>query len=228
MPATTTTPDTTATSAARPSASRRAWLWLLAALLLVAAAFVADHYVDPLARTHSNSSFLWLVAHDISKFGDWPYLLAAGLAVWAAGKFSRRATLAKLGLALALSSCLAGFTATAIRSVTGRTRPSATEAQGWYGIRHNSQWLVGKYDYNSFPSGHTGAMAGFAVPLFLGTRRGKIPAVLLILAMGWSRVFLGAHHVSDVVTAAVIGIAVGVLTWRRILPKLTGRETPAS
>jgi len=223
MPATSTIVSETkpASPAVQPAPGRLLRWWFLAVVLL-ALAFLADRFVDALPRAHSSSNFLWIVAHNISKFGDWPFLLLAGVAVWAGGRFSRRSALAKLGLALALSSCLAGLAATTIRSVTGRTRPSATVAQGWYGIRHDSQWLVGKYDYNSFPSGHTGAMAGFVVPLFLGTRRGKIPAILLLLAMGWSRVFLGAHHMSDVVAAALIGVAIGVLTWRRIVPKLTG------
>lgn len=208
--------------AVREQPRRRIWPFVAAALL-IAAALLGDRYVDPLARGRSNSGWLWLIAHDVSKFGDWPYLLLAGLAVAMCGRFLRRPMLARLGVALALSSCLAGLAATAIRSVTGRTRPSATVAQGWYGIRHDSQWLVGKYDYNSFPSGHTGAAAGFAVALFLGTRRGKLPAVLLVLLMGWSRVYLGAHHLSDVVAAAVVGTAVGVVTCHKLVPKIVGQ-----
>jgi membrane-associated phospholipid phosphatase len=193
----------------------------LFAALLVAAAFLADHTVDQFVQAHQNPHLL-TVAHTVSKYGDWPFLVAIGILVLAFGPMLGRPAITRLGLALALCACLGGLSATVIRSVTGRTRPSAKVPQGWYGIRHDSQWLIGQYQYNSFPSGHTGAAVGFAVPLFLGTRRGKIPAVLLGLIMAWSRVYLECHHLSDVTVAALLGMAFGLATWRWLLSRMGG------
>jgi membrane-associated phospholipid phosphatase len=156
----------------------------------------------------------------VSKYGDLGYLLLVALIIFVLGGIFRHRMATKLAIALVLSSCLAGVVTTTIRSVTGRTRPSANVAQGWYGIRHDSRWLVGKYQFNSFPSGHTGCAVGFAIPLFLGFRRGRILAVVFAAAVGWSRIYLGCHHLSDVIVAALIGIVVGLYAWHRLLPKL--------
>jgi len=68
----------------------------------------------------------------------------------------------------------------------------------------------------SFPSGHAqGAMVGYAVLLlvFLPVLRGAArpiaitAAALMVLAIGFSRVALGLHYVSDVLAGYVLGAA---------------------
>ncbi len=194
------------------------WVALVCAALL-ASAFLCDRFVEQFVQQHRNPGWLH-VAREISKYGDWFYLVLPALLLLAVGELWKNQRLRRLGFALALSSCIAGLTATAIRCSTGRTRPSATVAQGWYGIRHDGQWLPGRSQYNSFPSGHVGFATGFGVALFLGTRRWKIPAVLIPAAIGWSRIYLGAHHFSDVVAAAMLGVALGMYTCNRLVPRL--------
>ena len=195
------------------------------AVLLIVMAFALD---SPVGRLVSrNPDPVWREAASlITQYANLPFLLLAAAGLLVAGVWRRNRFWKRLALALILSSCLSGLVATTIRSTTGRTRPFAKEPQGWYGIRYNSQWLIGKYDYGSFPSGHTGTAMGFAGVLLLGVRRWKLPAVLLGVLMAWSRVFLGCHHFSDVVVSGLIGMAVGYLTWHRILPALDRMWSP--
>jgi undecaprenyl-diphosphatase len=84
----------------------------------------------------------------------------------------------------------------------------------------------------SFPSGHAqGAMVGYATLLLvfwplmsgLGRRLAVAGAVLMVLAIGFSRVALGVHYVSDVLAGYVLGaawvaaMAAAFNTWRREL-----------
>lgn len=188
------------------------------ALVVVAIAFLCDDKVDRLMRLHSAPHWRPLAIF-ISRYADWPYLILYAVLFFFAAVILGDRRLRSVALAVGISCGICGTTATIIRSVTGRTRPSAHEAQGWYGAFHDSQCLIGDHDFNSFPSGHVGAAVGFAVPLFLGTRRGRWLAILLSLAVTWSRLFLRCHHLSDVVVAMIIGTAGGLYTWYWLMRK---------
>ena len=200
----------------------RAALAVVGVVLLVFLAFLMDAPIErfvpgnPDPRWHAAAQF-------VTTYANLPVLLVAAAALLALGLWKRNKFWMTLAVALVLSSCLAGVVATGVRATTGRTRPTAKEPQGWYGIRHDSQWLIGRYDFNSFPSGHTATAMGFAGVLLLGVRRWRGPAVLLGVLMGWSRVFLGCHHFSDVFVSALIGLVVGYLTWHRLIPALARR-----
>jgi membrane-associated phospholipid phosphatase len=88
----------------------------------------------------------------------------------------------------------------------------------------------------SFPSGHMGATTAqlLVLVLFFCQRvhsralRVVIIAVVTgyLLVLAWSRVYLGMHHVSDVLWGAVNGVACGLIAWlclrRRPEPANTG------
>lgn len=198
-------------------------MWLATVVvLLVFLAFLMDGPIERLVP--GNPGPRWQAAAlFVTTYANLPFLLLAAAVLLALGFWRRNKFWMTLAVALALSSCVAGAVATGVRSTTGRTRPTAREPQGWYGIRHDSQWLIGRYDFNSFPSGHTATAMGFAGVLLLGVRRWRVAAVLLGVLMGWSRVFLGCHHFSDVFVSALIGLAVGYLTWHRLVPALARR-----
>jgi len=75
----------------------------------------------------------------------------------------------------------------------------------------------------SFPSGHMGATTAqlLVMVLFFCQRvqsrvwRAVIIAVVAayLLTLAWSRVYLGMHHVSDVVWGTVNGVACGLIAW---------------
>jgi len=75
----------------------------------------------------------------------------------------------------------------------------------------------------SFPSGHMGATTAqlLVVALFLchRIRNVAVRAAVIgitsgyLLVLGWSRLYLGMHHLSDVVWGAINGVVCGLIAW---------------
>ena len=66
--------------------------------------------------------------------------------------------------------------------------------------------------HHSFPSGHTTEIVGAALPLALW--KGRLPLSLglglLVALMGFSRIYLGSHHILDVTFGLVLGAYAGL------------------
>jgi membrane-associated phospholipid phosphatase len=134
---------------------------------------------------------------------------AAALLLW-----KRRRRLAAWTLVTIWGAALLGLL---LKLVVGRARPDLVDA-------------VATAPGRSFPSGHAlTSMVGTAVLLLLVTplvRRSWRPvvlavAVLIPLAVGFARIGLGVHYLSDVVAGEVLGLAWVIVTaavfeaWRR-------------
>jgi len=89
----------------------------------------------------------------------------------------------------------------------------------------------------SFPSGHMGATTAQLLVLVLlfcqhvesRAWRALVIAVVTgyLLVLGWSRIYLGMHHASDVLWGTVNGVACGLIAWlflRRDHAEPTHRE----
>ena len=112
-------------------------------------------------------------------------------------------------------------TSPARRSTRGSGRRSTSCSQGWWATR-------------SFPSGHTGTATGIAgvaaALLWAYTRVAKALLVLLVVVPAFtmvSRLYVGAHHVSDVLTAFVYAAVWLVLCARLLLPARSDRGVEA-
>ena len=186
-----------------------AFLLLVVAGGLIIMAFRADDWVQH--QVLSTNQGHW--SHDpvvsaLSKYGDWPELMLVGGLGFIVARRLRNVRWQSIILMAMIASTLAGMTVNASRLTTGRTRPRAAAEQGWYGPYHDGKWLIGQADFNSFPSGHTATAIGFAGVILLAAPAWGISAMIVALAVALSRILLGAHHPSDVVTAAVISLAV--------------------
>ena len=189
--------------------------WLIGiviAAIAIAAAFHFDHAMQNFIAQHQDR-VANKIMNKISRFGDWPEhfavgLLLAGIAWWRGSKKWTR-----IFLAMLIALAIAGLAGRVIKISTGRARPSVKTEEVWKGPRFSSK-------FHAFPSGHVAAStAFFAVLLFANWRIGLacLPIPLLI---GFSRMYVAAHYLSDVVFAAVLGIFCAILLDRLFLREI--------
>jgi membrane-associated phospholipid phosphatase len=185
---------------------------IVAALLVLAGAalaFGADPLVTSWVNTHASRS----IRHSavlISRIGDWPAHVAAGIIGAIGALFARRKDWARIFLAMLIACALAGVVARMIKIATGRARPPVKTEQVWNGPRIHA-------NYNAFPSGHTASSTAFFVTLFLARRKIGAPFLIIPLLIAAARIFAGAHYLSDVLFAAALGVVCAVLIWRATL-----------
>jgi membrane-associated phospholipid phosphatase len=193
----------------------RTFALALALLVLLALAFSIDGFVDRWVA--ENQVAAWhRAAQWCSRFFAWHWLIGYALLGLAIAWLRGRRDVARLLCAMMIAASLAGLAADVIRGLSGRTRPYYKEVpQGFYGVHDGSRWLITKHAFNSFPSGHTSAMTGFAIPLLFWRRSFILLVAPLIAAVAAARVYLGSHHLSDVVAAAILSSLIAGWVWRQ-------------
>jgi undecaprenyl-diphosphatase len=142
----------------------------------------------------------WLLTR-VSDFGYPPFTYITYLAVFVTLILARRWPEAIIGVG---SSLLAGYVSSALRQIIERPRPSDT-------LVNVAQLIVGP----GFPSGHVTqyvTLFGFCFYLVLVGWHGGVPRrlllallALLIVLVGPSRIYLGAHWPSDTLGAYLFG-----------------------
>jgi membrane-associated phospholipid phosphatase len=196
----------------------------VAVLALVGAAFMFDEALWNWLRAHQTKPLLRL-ADFFSRYGDWPeFMVAGGLLLVVAFLMHWRKVL-RLVLYMMLASTIAGALVNSVRVTSGRPRPNAKEIpEAWYGLWRGGQFLLFKNKYHSFPSGHTAAAFGFFGILAFARPRFGWLFFLVAFAIGWARVYIGAHHLSDVLIGSLVGLFVAWLIWTWWRPKFEGRS----
>lgn len=213
-------PNDLGTGGRNTGSSVSAW-WLLIAPLLIGVALLLD---DPVGRFMDidGKPHLQTFAKFMSRMGEGWVIAAVGLAVAIVLGWKRRFQAARWVLIVAIVGLATGATATVIRSCIGRTRPNASVEQGVYGPYHDSRWIIGRYEYSSFPSGHTATVVGFAAGVWFFNRRMGYLAFAYATLVSWSRIAQGSHHFSDVVAAGLLGIFGAYFMLSRWGPRLEG------
>ena len=132
------------------------------------------------------------VMEGISEFGDYRAVMGASILLMAYGNDSHRET----GKLLSSAYIGAGIVTFGMKRLIGRKRP-LDEVLG----------------NPALPSGH--ASIAFSVATILGYQYPKLRIPLYIGAglVSFSRIYLGRHYTSDVVTGAAIGTTMGMLVW---------------
>ncbi len=202
---------------------RTTFYWLIAIVtagVAIAVSFYFDDTVRDFIMQHQNAGMRNFMRY-VSLLGDWPLHAAVGLVLLGLAWRRRSEQWTRIFLAMLLAMMLAGVAGTVIKRAVPRARPSVHAVTRWGGPHFSSK-------YHSFPSGHVGASTAFFAVLFIARRRIGLACFAIPILIALSRMYLGAHYLSDVVCAAVLGILCALIVAHFLLPRIRNRQSEIS
>ena len=138
---------------------------------------------------------------------------------------------------LAISSLINNV---ALKNLIERPRPYILwdeNPEVWLRAGYTYEWpeLIKKSESWSFPSGHTSTSIGAAFALLLGCcKKGEkkylsvgIPAFIISLLIGFSRIYVHVHYPTDVIAGAVVGLIGGLIAYLLIDKLFMKKAVPA-
>jgi len=197
--------------------------WQLSILALIAVALIA------MAFTFDGPMREWVNAHqsdglrqfmrNVSRFGDWWSHAALGIVLLAVAWWRGNKKWTRIFLSMLIALALAGAVTRVVKIGVGRARPSIESEAEWNGPSLSAR-------FHAFPSGHTAvSTAFFGVLLFINWRIGLacLPIPILI---GFSRMYVAAHYLSDVVCAAILGALCAFLVAHFFMKEIRNPQSP--
>ncbi len=192
--------------------------WLLGIMIATVAIATAFHFDTAVSDfiAHHRNRVVYNFMVNVSRFGDWPEhfalgLILAGVAWWRGNKKWTR-----IFLSMLIALAIAGVVGRGIEIATGRARPS---------VRTEEVWNRFSSKYHAFPSGHVTASMAFFGVLFFANRRVAVACLPIPILIGFSRIYLGAHYLSDVVCGVILGILSAVLVAHVFLLQINDRQS---
>ena len=175
--------------------------WLIGiaiAAMAIGAAFYLDDTVWHFILQHQNRAVRSFM-QNVSRFGDWPSHVVLGVFLLGIAWWRGSKRWARIFLSMLVAMAIAGMTGHVIKRAVPRARPSVKSELRWGGPRFSTK-------YHSFPSGHVAASTAFFGVLIFARRRIGLACLPIPILIGFSRMYIGAHYLSDIVCAAVLGI----------------------
>ncbi len=202
--------------------SAAVFYWLIGIVIAVIAIAVAFHFDgavrDFMAQNQSPGMHKFM--RNVSLFGDWPSHVVLGLLLLGIAWRRHSKRWMRIFLSMLVAMAIAGVAGTVIKRTVPRARPSVKSELRWGGPRFSTK-------YHAFPSGHVVASTAFFGVLIFARRRVGFACLPIPILIGLSRMYLGAHYLSDVVCAAVLGILCAAIVWRLLLRELTDYQSLA-
>lgn len=138
---------------------------------------------------------------------------AVSASMYAIGRFRKDSKMQRTALLAGEAMADAAMVQTVLKDVTMRLRPVSYPASGWFATSSSpTSYIRGN---GSFPSGHS--MVAFAVATIIARRYGNhrwVPFAAYGLAslVGFSRLTLNVHFVSDVFMGGALGYSISRFT----------------
>lgn len=110
------------------------------------------------------------------------------------------------GITIILSLILSGIIGNLVlKNIFARKRPC------W--INKDIKLLIDMPKDYSFPSGHTSASFASAAAIFLNYKAVGLAALILAVLIGFSRLYLFVHYLSDVLSGVLLGLCCGGISF---------------
>jgi membrane-associated phospholipid phosphatase len=190
---------------------------ILMAVIVIAAAFHFDHTMQNFIAQHQDR-LANKVMHKISQFGDWPEHFVIGLVLASGAWWRGNKRWTRIFLSMLIALAIAGVVGRGIKIATARARPSVKLEEVLNRSRFSSK-------FHAFPSGHVAASSAFFAVLFFANWRIGLACLPIPLVIGFSRMYVGAHYLSDVVFAAILGFLSALLVTRVLMPQMEHRTS---
>ena len=198
----------------------RIFYWFIGitvAAVAIGVSFYFDDAVWDFIRRHQNR-VVYNFMRNVSRFGDWPSHVVLGLLLLGTAWIRGSRKWSRVFLAMLIAITLAGVAGNVIKRTFPRPRPSVQTDTRWGGPHFSTK-------YHSFPSGHVGASTAFFGVLVIARRRVGLACLPIPILIGFSRMYIGAHYLSDVVCAAVLGIFCAFLVAHFALRKIADLQS---
>ena len=196
-------------------------------IVLLAIRFAAGQNADLSILKTLNAGHMpcWDATMRGVSFSVYPVMPATAGGIWLHGCINKDPVMKRNGFKSAFTMGLAIGISTGLKYAVNRTRPFAEYPNDI--VQRDPD--VGPY---SFPSGHTTAAFATATAASLTYRKWyvTVPAYAYAAMVGYSRMRLGVHYPTDVLSGALIGIGSGFLIWevdRMIVKKRKARQGAA-
>lgn len=182
------------------------------AVVLIALSLLADGWVAEHVRFGRVYETDW--GRMLRNFGYLPFWLLAAIAL--ALHDRERREWWRRGALLLAAPAAAGIVGELLKIIVRRMRPP--DVGSAYAFRAFTDHPFSSRGFG-FPSSHAVVAFGAAAMLSRLFPRGRIVWYATAIGCAVSRLLAHAHYLSDVVAAAIIGIAVAALLWRYWMPR---------
>jgi membrane-associated phospholipid phosphatase len=177
-------------------------------LLLILAAFVWIFYSKPdgfILLNPYHSKFLNVFFIGITYLGDGIFSVVLAIILFFLNKRF-------LSLMVFSSFAISGILTQLLKSFISEARPGLFLAKTNYPyfIEH-----VTLHNFHSFPSGHSTSIFALAAILSFAVKNKSYSILFLLggLLVGYSRIYLGQHFITDVAVGSIIGVIISMICW---------------
>ena len=171
--------------------------------------------LNPYHRSTLDTVFVW-----VTFIGDGRFAIVICLIYLLLRRWSRAFQLIAAFLVSALVAQI-------LKNLFSMPRPKQYFPAGQYSYFIDGVTHIG---FASFPSGHSTSVFALAtlLAIFDSNKRGNVIYLLVAVAVGYSRIYLGQHFLGDVLVGSVIGVLTAVLIHWFFLTKRLPRTGTAA